>query len=163
MWLALYPRYSKSLSKLLIIKILPCFLRAVTFQPLGMTSVVKLSRLKSLCACGWLGLSKRSFVGGNLAIIFFNLFFFLRFSVSQLKIIKLALHKKMKFSVKDFFRKCEQIHRKMEICSHLLKKNLKLDSHLPKKFVSFALLKAFKNDKKCFLFYLKSSFRSQNI
>ena len=31
---------------------------------------------------------------------------------------------KMKFSVKDFFSKCEQIHRKLWICSHLVKKSL---------------------------------------
>ena len=41
---------------------------------------------------------------------------------------------------------------------------LKSDSHLPKKFVLFASLKRpFKNDEKCFLFDLKSPFRSQNI
>ena len=31
---------------------------------------------------------------------------------------------KMKFSIKDFFSKCEQIRRKLRICSHLLKKSL---------------------------------------
>ena len=31
---------------------------------------------------------------------------------------------KMKFSIKDFFSKCEQIRRKLLICSHLLKKCL---------------------------------------
>ena len=41
--------------------------------------------------------------------------------------------------------------------------NLKLDSHLPKKLFSLLQWKPFKNDKKCFLFYLKSSFRSQDI
>ena len=30
----------------------------------------------------------------------------------------------MKFSVKDFFSKCEQIHKKLRICSHLLRKSL---------------------------------------
>ena len=33
-------------------------------------------------------------------------------------------HKKMKFSIKDFFRKCDQIRRKLRIWSHLLKKFL---------------------------------------
>ena len=28
---------------------------------------------------------------------------------------------KMKFSIKDFFSKCDQIHRKLRIWSHLLK------------------------------------------
>ena len=31
---------------------------------------------------------------------------------------------KMKFSIKDFFSKCEQIRRKLQIWSHLLKKSL---------------------------------------
>ena len=31
---------------------------------------------------------------------------------------------KMKFSIKDFFRKCDQIHRKPRNWSHLLKKSL---------------------------------------
>ena len=31
-----------------------------------------------------------------------------------------SLHKKMKFSVKDFFNQCEQIRRKLWICSHKL-------------------------------------------
>ena len=31
---------------------------------------------------------------------------------------------KMRFSNKDFFSKCDQIHRKMRIWSHLLKKSL---------------------------------------
>ena len=30
---------------------------------------------------------------------------------------------KMKFSFKDFFRKCDQIRRKLRIWSHLLKKS----------------------------------------
>ena len=32
--------------------------------------------------------------------------------------------KKMKYSIKDFFSKCDQIHRKLRICSHLPKKSL---------------------------------------
>ena len=31
---------------------------------------------------------------------------------------------KMKFSIKDFFSKCEKIHRKLRIWSHSLKKSL---------------------------------------
>ena len=34
------------------------------------------------------------------------------------------LHKKMKFSIKDFFIKCDQIRRKLRNWSHLLKKSL---------------------------------------
>ena len=35
-----------------------------------------------------------------------------------------ALHKKIKFSIKDFFSKCDQIRSKLQIWSHLLKKSL---------------------------------------
>ena len=35
-----------------------------------------------------------------------------------------VLHKKIKFSIKDFFGKCDQICRKQWIWSHLLKKSL---------------------------------------
>ena len=35
-----------------------------------------------------------------------------------------TLHKKMTFSIKEFFSKCVQIHRKLQIWSHLLKKSL---------------------------------------
>ena len=31
---------------------------------------------------------------------------------------------KLKFSIKDFFSKCDQIRMKLRICSHLLKKSL---------------------------------------
>ena len=37
------------------------------------------------------------------------------------------------------------------------------DPHYPKKFCSLVHWKPFKNYEKCFLFYLKSSFRSQDI
>ena len=35
-----------------------------------------------------------------------------------------ATTQKLKFSIKDFFSKCDQIHRKLRIWSHLLKKSL---------------------------------------
>ena len=35
-----------------------------------------------------------------------------------------ALHKKLKFSIKDFFIRCDQIHNIRRIWSHLLKKSL---------------------------------------
>ena len=38
--------------------------------------------------------------------------------------IELPLHKKLKFSIKYFFNKCDQIRRKLRIWSHLLKKSL---------------------------------------
>ena len=61
------------------------------------------------------------------------LLFLLRTKVHQLmlienrKIIMLiekALHKKMKFSINDFFSKCDQIRSKLRIWSYLLKKSL---------------------------------------
>ena len=38
--------------------------------------------------------------------------------------IILLLHCKRKFSITDFFSKCDQIRRKLRICSHLLKKSV---------------------------------------
>ena len=35
-----------------------------------------------------------------------------------------VIAQKMKFSIKDFFSKCDQIRRKLRILSHLLKKSL---------------------------------------
>ena len=61
---------------------------------------------------------------------------------------------KMKFSIKDFFSKCDQIRRKL---LYLLKKYLKLDSHLPKNiyFICFdeSSLNMMKN---AFYFILKA-------
>ena len=37
-----------------------------------------------------------------------------------------TLHKKMKFSIKNFFSKCDQIHRFLPIWSHLLKKFIRI-------------------------------------
>ena len=39
-------------------------------------------------------------------------------------VIAVIPHKKMKFSIKDFFSKCDQIPRKLWIWSHLLKQAL---------------------------------------
>ena len=39
-------------------------------------------------------------------------------------IILYTLHKKIKFSIKDFFSKCDQIRRNLRIWSHLLKKSI---------------------------------------
>ena len=44
------------------------------------------------------------------------------YNSSELNIIGTA--QKMRFSIKDFFSKWDQIHRKLRICSHLLKKSL---------------------------------------
>ena len=50
---------------------------------------------------------------------------------APLQFLKLCFHhwssfiaQKMKFSIKDFFSKCEQIRRKLWVWSHLLKKSL---------------------------------------
>ena len=42
----------------------------------------------------------------------------------------------MKFSIKGFFSKCDQIHRKLQIWSHLLEKSLM------ETFLFYAVLKA---------------------
>ena len=36
----------------------------------------------------------------------------------------LSTAQKLKFSIKDFFRECDQVRRKLRISSHLLKKSL---------------------------------------
>ena len=40
------------------------------------------------------------------------------------QLITISLHKKMKFSIKDFFSRCDQILRKLQLWYHLLKKSL---------------------------------------
>ena len=42
----------------------------------------------------------------------------------QNELTKISLHKKMKFSIKDFFSKCDQIRSFMRVWSHLIKKSL---------------------------------------
>ena len=57
----------------------------------------------------------------------------LEFLVSSISVVKknhdptpmLHTAKEMKFSIKDFFSKCDQVRRKLQIWSHLLKKSLK--------------------------------------
>ena len=39
-------------------------------------------------------------------------------------VIRVLTAQKLKFSIKDFFSKCDKIRRKMRIWSHLLKKSL---------------------------------------
>ena len=60
----------------------------------------------------------------------------IKFSLIVLSSLLLfSLQKKMKFSIKDFFSKCDQIHRKLRIWSHLLKKSLM------EKFIFFAVFR----------------------
>ena len=56
--------------------------------------------------------------------LFFANFFCLKaeFFVTHPPVAKTA--QKMKFSIKDFFSKCDQIRRKLRIWSHLLQKSL---------------------------------------
>ena len=51
-------------------------------------------------------------------------FIFLHWFVQVNRQKATVLHKKIKFSIKDFFGKCDQICRKQWIWSHLLKKSL---------------------------------------
>ena len=46
------------------------------------------------------------------------------YSTFTVKNIILCTAQKMKFSIEDFFSKCDEIHRKLRIWSHLLKKSL---------------------------------------
>ena len=60
----------------------------------------------------------------NFAKLLRTTFFAERLRWLLLKKYGKILHKKMKFSIKDFFSKCHQIRRKLRIWSHLLKKPL---------------------------------------
>ena len=53
-----------------------------------------------------------------------NLHFLKRELVNLHKIIILFIAQKMKFSIKDFFSKCDQIRKKLRIWLRLLKKSL---------------------------------------
>ena len=62
---------------------------------------------------------------------FFNKIWYLEYLLSNSTFLNVPDSKsrgytthKMKFSIKDFFRKCEQIRWKLRIWSHLLKKSL---------------------------------------
>ena len=51
--------------------------------------------------------------------------YFLSFFLDNRKqATKVNTAQKMKFSIKDFFSKCDQTHKKLRIWSHLLKKSL---------------------------------------
>ena len=51
--------------------------------------------------------------------------YFLSFFLDNRKqTTKVNTAQKMKFSIKDFFSKCDQTHKKLQIWSHLLKKSL---------------------------------------
>ena len=60
----------------------------------------------------------------------------------------------MKFSAKYFFSKCEQIRRKLQICSHVLKKSLKENfiscpTNVAVKGAVMQIEKALINDRLC--------------
>ena len=66
----------------------------------------------------------------------------------------------------DYNTKLIKFKRKLLIIimiNMLLLQYLKSDFHLPIVFMLFASLKALYNDKKCFFFHLKNSFRSQDV
>ena len=44
--------------------------------------------------------------------------------MTGISMMETSLHKKMKFSIKDFFSKCDQIPRELRIWLHLLNKSL---------------------------------------
>ena len=45
-------------------------------------------------------------------------------SLWTIHLVPVVIAQKMKFSIKDFLSKCNQIRRKLQICSHLLEKSL---------------------------------------
>ena len=64
-------------------------------------------------------LAKRNVYGLNRFLYFLS--FFLD---NRKQTTKVNTAQKMKFSIKDFFSKCDQTHKKLRIWSHLLKKSL---------------------------------------
>ena len=99
---------------------------------------VKKDRSTYLCSCIYISsIIKWSFNLLLLMIYFQNpsgivislykgIFFMLQNFLLRKKDL-VMLHKKMKFSIKDFFSKCDQIRRKQRIWSHLLKRSLMED------------------------------------
>ena len=61
----------------------------------------------------------------------------------MLKIISFPTAQKMKFSIKDWFSKCDQIRRNPRIWSHLLKKSLM------ENFIFCAVSYMLKHTEKC--------------
>ena len=57
----------------------------------------------------------------NLSLCFMD---FCTYSFPTISVLFFSLHRKMKFSIKDLFSKCNQIRKKVQICSHLLQKSL---------------------------------------
>ena len=55
------------------------------------------------------------------------------------------------FTLSELLRKSQQWRDDKFITPHKPRLRLKSDSHLPKKFVLFASIKALENDEKCFL------------
>ena len=64
-------------------------------------------------------LAKRNVYGLDMFLYFLS--FFLD---NRKQTTKVNTAQKMKFSIKDFFSKCDQTHKKLRIWSHLLKKSL---------------------------------------
>ena len=65
-------------------------------------------------------------INGNLVILFFSrkCFESSNSSASNLQHIALITAQKMKYSIKDFFSKCDQTRSFLRIWSHLLEKSL---------------------------------------
>ena len=64
-------------------------------------------------------LAKRIVYGLDRFLYFLSFFF-----DNRKQTTKVNTAQKMKFSIKDFFSKCDQTHKKLRIWSHLLKKSL---------------------------------------
>ena len=77
-----------------------------------------------------------------------------RVTQKMLMEVKVSLHKKIKFSIKDFFIKCDQIRSFLQIWSHLLKKSFMED------FVFCAVCKGVLNcitDFHCIVFHVQNN------
>ena len=104
------------------------------FLQWGWSHLLKKSLIENFNLCV---VQEQTFVDGFLKIIFFcsnkkcirftHFFDFLTI-ILQIRVglstPRPSTAQKMKFSIKDFFSKCDQIRRKLRIWSHLLKKSL---------------------------------------
>ena len=69
--------------------------------------------------------SEESEIDTDIEAIYWRFVFcFITFILEKSASHRTLTARKMEFSIKDFFSKCDQIHRKLQIWSHFLKKSL---------------------------------------
>ena len=77
-----------------------------------------------ICEYWYFFTAHRRFDSKNCLFLIFTCFTWFKKYAPHKKYGNLTLQKKIKFSIKDFLSKCDQIRKKLRILSHLLKKSL---------------------------------------